>query len=173
MSKESLTYEDLIQIVRLIESSSHFRELHLRVGEIEIDLRSKIDNAAYASQDTPQKVEPDAGVRRDDAHGGEVSDAVEIDMADASDAALSTPDGSIVVRSPMVGTFYRAPEPGAKPFVDVGSRVEPDTTVCIIEVMKLMSSIPAEAGGIVTHILVKDAEFVQADQPLLIIDPEG
>lgn len=81
------------------------------------------------------------------------------------------PEGAVVVRSPMVGTFYRAPEPGAKPFVEVGAAVVPDTTVCIIEVMKLMNSIPAQCHGTVTGILVADGEAVEYGQPLIAINP--
>jgi acetyl-CoA carboxylase biotin carboxyl carrier protein len=69
----------------------------------------------------------------------------------------------------MVGTFYRAPEPGAHPFVEVGQRVEADTVVCIIEVMKLMNSIPAGCAGVVTHILVEDAQPVEYGQVLVVI----
>ena len=72
----------------------------------------------------------------------------------------------------MVGTFYRAPEPGAPPFVAVGQKVAPETTVCIIEVMKLMNSIPAGVSGTVTHVLVDDAEPVDSGQVLIIIDPK-
>ena len=73
----------------------------------------------------------------------------------------------------MVGTFYCAPEPGAKPFVQVGQKVEPDTTVCIIEVMKLMNSIAAGVAGTVTHVLVDDAEPVDAGQVIIVIDPKA
>jgi acetyl-CoA carboxylase biotin carboxyl carrier protein len=79
----------------------------------------------------------------------------------------------VVVRAPMVGTFYRAPEPGAAPFVEAGQHVTADTTVCIIEVMKLMNSIPAGCTGVVTHVLVKDAEPVEYGQPLIAIRPDA
>ena len=76
------------------------------------------------------------------------------------------------VTSPMVGTFYRAPEPGAKPFVDVGARVKPDTIVCIIEVMKLMNSVTAGVAGVVTHVLVENGQMVEHGQPLVAIRPK-
>lgn len=72
----------------------------------------------------------------------------------------------------MVGTFYRKPEPGAKPFVEVGDEVNPDTTVCIIEVMKLMNSISAGCKGRVTHVLANDAEPVDIGQLLILIEPK-
>ena len=69
----------------------------------------------------------------------------------------------------MVGTFYRAPEPGAAPFVVPGVRVEPATIVCIIEVMKLMNSVAAGVSGVVTQVFVENAQMVEHGQPLLAI----
>jgi acetyl-CoA carboxylase biotin carboxyl carrier protein len=71
----------------------------------------------------------------------------------------------------MVGTFYRAPAPGAPPFIEVGQSVEPDTTICIIKVMKLMSPIVAGTRGTVTQILANNAELVEYDQLLVVIEP--
>ncbi|BCQ28405.1 hypothetical protein NK8_65940 (plasmid) [Caballeronia sp. NK8] len=73
----------------------------------------------------------------------------------------------------MVGTFYRSPEPGAKAFVEVADAVEAESTVCIIEVMKLMNSIAAGAGGVVTHVLVEDGDPVEYGQPLIVIAPKS
>ena len=71
----------------------------------------------------------------------------------------------------MVGTFYRAPQPGAPPFVEVGQAVKPDSVVGIIEVMKLMNSITAGVHGTVEQILVGDASQVEAGQPIIVIRP--
>ncbi len=71
----------------------------------------------------------------------------------------------------MIGTFYRAPAPGAAAFVEVGQTVEPDTTVCIIEVMKLMNSIPADAYGTVMQVLVEDGATIEQAQPLIVLQP--
>ena len=76
-----------------------------------------------------------------------------------------------VVKSPIVGTLYEAPSPGAPPFVDIGQQVEVETTVCIIEVMKLMNSIPAGARGVVTQIQAADGDPVEYGQILMVIDP--
>jgi acetyl-CoA carboxylase biotin carboxyl carrier protein len=72
----------------------------------------------------------------------------------------------------MVGTFYRSPEPGAPPFVEPGSRVEADTILCIIEVMKLMNSVTAGVAGVVAHVFVENAQMVEYGQPLIAIRPE-
>jgi acetyl-CoA carboxylase biotin carboxyl carrier protein len=85
-------------------------------------------------------------------------------------APVAFPENAILIKSPMVGTFYRASEPGARPFVAIGQTVEPDATVCIIEVMKLMNSIPAGVRGVVTHIAVDDGEPVEYGQVLLAIE---
>jgi acetyl-CoA carboxylase biotin carboxyl carrier protein len=75
-----------------------------------------------------------------------------------------------VVTSPMVGTAYRAPEPGARPFVDVGSEVKPGETLLIIEAMKTMNQIPAPRAGTVIQILIEDGHPVEYGQPLMIIE---
>ena len=70
-------------------------------------------------------------------------------------------DGVITISAPMIGTFYRAEAPGATPYVDVGSRVEPDTVVCLIEVMKMMNPIPAGVSGTLVDVCVDNAELVE------------
>ncbi len=71
----------------------------------------------------------------------------------------------------MLGTFFRAQAPGTPPFVEVGSRVEPDTTVCIIEVMKMMNSVPAGVAGTITEICARNAELVEYGEPLFRVEP--
>lgn len=75
-----------------------------------------------------------------------------------------------VVKSPMVGTFYRSPSPGAAVFVDQGSAVKPGDTLCIIEAMKLLNEIEAEVGGTITRILVENGQPVEYGQPLFVIE---
>jgi acetyl-CoA carboxylase biotin carboxyl carrier protein len=77
------------------------------------------------------------------------------------------------IRSPMVGTFYRAPEPGAEPYVKSGSRITPGQTVCIIEAMKIMNEIEAEIAGLVREISVEDGQPVEFGQVLFRVDPNG
>jgi acetyl-CoA carboxylase biotin carboxyl carrier protein len=80
-------------------------------------------------------------------------------------------DGLHTINSPMLGTFYRAQAPGAQPFVEVGSRVEPDSTVCIIEVMKMMNSIPAGVSGTIVAVCPQNAELVEYGAPLFRVQP--
>ena len=74
------------------------------------------------------------------------------------------------VLAPLVGTFYNAPSPGAKPFVEVGARVQPGQAVGIIEVMKVMNEVASDVAGVVDEILVQNGHPVQYEQPLMIID---
>ena len=91
-------------------------------------------------------------------------------------AAVSTPapfaisSSERLITSPMIGTFYRRPSPSSPPFVEVGKRVKPDTDVCIVEVMKLLNTIPAECSGTVSRILVEDGESIEAGQALMVIE---
>ena len=77
------------------------------------------------------------------------------------------------IKSPMVGTFYRSPEPGAEPYVKVGSRITSGQTVCIIEAMKIMNEIEAEITGVVREVCVDDAQPVEFGQVLFRVDPNG
>ena len=164
--KEILSYDDLLQIVELIKSAEAFSEFHLKIGEIELDLRKSGPSAAAPARavaaQSPAPVEAPM-----------TEDALPEPSPHSFAPAVDIPPGSAVIKSPMVGTFYRSPEPGAKPFVEIGQKVSTDTTVCIIEVMKLMNSLPAGTSGRVTHILVGDAEPVEMGEPLIVIDPKG
>jgi acetyl-CoA carboxylase biotin carboxyl carrier protein len=83
------------------------------------------------------------------------------------------PEVAATVRSPLVGTFYAAPSPGADPFVRVGDEIEPGQTVGIVEAMKLMNPIVADEAGVVAEVLVGDAESVEYDQVIMRLRPPG
>jgi acetyl-CoA carboxylase biotin carboxyl carrier protein len=152
LRNENLTYEDVLRIVELVKSTQ-FSEFRLKVGEIEVHLRR--NNGAAQQHAAPQPA----------------AIAAEGDPA-PRDAERHFPSDVVLVRSPMVGTFYRAPAPAAAPFVKVGQRVEPGTTVCIIEVMKLMNSIAADTRGVVAKILVENGAYVEYAQALMVIRPD-
>jgi acetyl-CoA carboxylase biotin carboxyl carrier protein len=86
-------------------------------------------------------------------------------------APHAPPNGELEIKSPMIGTFYRAPSPEAANYIEVGSEVNPDTVVCIIEAMKVMNEIKAEAKGVVTQILVENAKPVEFGQGMFKIRP--
>jgi acetyl-CoA carboxylase biotin carboxyl carrier protein len=77
------------------------------------------------------------------------------------------------IKSPMVGTFYTAPEPGAEPYVRIGQRISAGQTVCIVEAMKIMNEIEAEVSGVIREIGVEDAQPVEFGQVLFRVDPNG
>jgi acetyl-CoA carboxylase biotin carboxyl carrier protein len=95
--------------------------------------------------------------------------AREPDPASAMAEASETIEGH-AVKSPMVGTFYRSPSPGSKPFVDVGSQVAAGDTLCIIEAMKILNQIESDKAGTVKKILVDNGQPVEYNEPLFIID---
>lgn len=95
--------------------------------------------------------------------------AVEVSAPAPAPAAPAAPAGH-VVKSPMVGTFYRSSSPGAKAFVEVGSTVKEGETVCIVEAMKILNEIEADKSGTVTQILVQNGQAVEYGQPLFVIE---
>ena len=90
--------------------------------------------------------------------------------APAPASASAAPDKSKIIESPIVGTFYRSSTPGSDAFVKVGSKVEADQTVCIIEAMKVMNEIKAEKSGVIKEILVENGEPVEFGQPLFVLE---
>jgi acetyl-CoA carboxylase biotin carboxyl carrier protein len=111
-------------------------------------------------QPAPARAQPSEQAARPPDHDGH-------DAATAAAAALKE------IKSPMVGTYYKSPEPGADPYVKVGSRVAPGQTVCIIEAMKIMNEIEAEFGGVIREVLADDAQPVEFGQVLFRVDPHG
>jgi acetyl-CoA carboxylase biotin carboxyl carrier protein len=97
--------------------------------------------------------------------GGRAADDEPEPTAPAAPAAGTHP-----VESPMLGVFYRAPAPGATPYVEVGARVEADTVVCLIEVMKMMNSVAAGVAGTIVEVCAENAELVEHGQPLFRIE---
>jgi acetyl-CoA carboxylase biotin carboxyl carrier protein len=88
----------------------------------------------------------------------------------AQPAARATDGAAATIAAPMPGTFYRAEGPGMAPFVDVGTRVEPDTIVCIIEIMKMMNSVPAGVSGTIVEVCAEDAQLVGDGEPLFRVE---
>jgi acetyl-CoA carboxylase biotin carboxyl carrier protein len=149
----SLTAADVAEIMRLVEQSG-FDELTLEMEGTKISLRrgapagtpALAPIAVAAPQPAPAKPTP---------------------VAATADPALQA------LLSPMLGTFYRAPKPGAPPFVEVGSQVEEDTIVGIIEVMKLMNTVRAGVRGTVAEILMADGVLAEYGETLLRVRKSG
>jgi len=146
-----LTAKDVAEIARLLEESD-FEELHVEQDGLKLTLKRSTapKHAAGESAARPW-----------------ASPAPGTDHGPRGELPASAADGSVNVIAPLVGIFYRAPKPGAPPYIEVGSQVETDTIIGIIEVMKLMNAVRAEVQGTVTEILVPDGAAVEYGQVLL------
>ena len=148
---------DVKKVRRLIElmKEHDLSELDLKQADNRVRIRRGGEVVAYSA---PAPVAP-----RPAAGAAEAAPAKE----SAADARM------LVIKSPMVGTFYRASGPDAAPFVKVGDRIGPEKTVCIVEAMKVFNEIPAGLSGQVVAILVENGAPVEFGQPLIKVDPEG
>jgi len=99
--------------------------------------------------------------------------AAERGEGEAAAAPSGVADNHLEIKSPMVGTFYAQPEPGAEPYVRTGTRITPGKTLCIIEAMKIMNPVDAEVSGVIVETLVEDAQPVEFGQVLFRVDPNG
>lgn len=160
-----LSKDDVFKIIRMIEESG-YDDVRLEIGEFKVHVQKHASGAPVvevSGQREAPRTQPAAAA---------CSAGAPASPGSRSAPADKIPDGAIVVHAPMLGTFYRAPAPGEKPFVEVGARVNPDDTVGLVEVMKLFSSIKAGAAGSVLDILAENATMVEHGQPLMIIQPE-
>jgi acetyl-CoA carboxylase biotin carboxyl carrier protein len=150
-----------------------WQELHLKIGGLELFV-SKTPGAAAPS--TPIAHHPTESALFPTTHATAIS-APPHAFASASGGvrtkpgSADVPDHWVAVRAPNLGTFYSSPKPGAPPYVSLGQTVNADTEVCLIEVMKLFTSVLAGISGAVRKVLVKDGELVEYDQPLFLIEP--
>ncbi len=142
------------KLIELLEASD--------VAEIEIHEGEESVRISRIGSSTPAMVMPAAAPAPAPAAAPAVADN---DAAPAEDAE---PEGHII-RSPMVGTFYRAPSPTSKPFVEEGSKVSAGDTLCIIEAMKILNQIESDIAGTVQKILVENGQPVEYNQPLFVI----
>jgi acetyl-CoA carboxylase biotin carboxyl carrier protein len=152
----TLSYDEISEILKLIDESS-CDEFVLETGDIKLVVRRRGacgTGASIESANTTSIVP---------------SPAAPIESAPRPITARS---GANVVPAPMVGTFYRSPSPGAPPFVEVGSKVTKGVPICIIEVMKLFTTIHAEWSGTVTEIGAENASLVEYGQMLFMIVPD-
>lgn len=154
---------DLRKIKKLIEllEESQLAEIEIHEGEESVRL---IRHHAQQSVAAPQAYHVAPAPPTPGGAAPVTTSAASTD----DDAPADLPEGE-VVRSPMVGTFYSAPNPDADPFVKVGSAVAAGDTLCLIEAMKMFNQIEAEFGGKVVAVLVEDGQPVEFDEPLFVI----
>ncbi|KIG05826.1 acetyl-CoA carboxylase biotin carboxyl carrier protein [Caballeronia concitans] len=154
---------DLRKLKTLIDlvSESGISELEVTEGEGKVRI---VKNAAPVYMQAPQQYAPQASA----PVAPSISAGVDAGAGAPATPASAAPQGHIVT-SPMVGSFYRAPSPGADPFVQVGDTVKEGQTICIIEAMKLLNEIEADKSGVVKEILVENGQAVEYGQPLFVI----
>ncbi len=172
MSRNSGMSSDLDDIEKLIADfqQGSMRELHVRAGGVEIYLSN--DPAASGLDAGPAPLTQVLPAAAPPSAAKPVSSPV-APAAVAAPPAMSAdiPEGGVVVHAPYLGAFYRAPKPGEPAYVEIGGRVAPDSELCLIEVMKLFTTVRAGVAGTVHSILVQDGQMVEAEQPLFIIVP--
>ena len=152
----SLTAADVAEIMRLVEQSG-FDELTLEIDGMKLSLRRGASAESSVS-------------------GAAVAETSAVSPTSAPRAAASTAPADPNVHdvtSPLLGTFYRAPKPGAPPFVEVGAQVDEETVVAIIEVMKLMNTVRAGVRGTVTEVLLGDGALAEYGETLLRVRKSG
>jgi acetyl-CoA carboxylase biotin carboxyl carrier protein len=146
MSKDlNFTHEDVTEIVTILDKTPYDR-LDIRTGRFTL-------RVIRSGEGWTQELE-----FVDDAPAAAVA---------APEAVAAEAAGITAIRSPLPGTFYRAPQPGAAPFVEVGATVTPDTVIAIIETMKLMTSVTAGCAGVIDEIVAQNASLVEADAVLM------
>jgi acetyl-CoA carboxylase biotin carboxyl carrier protein len=166
MNTPSSSNQDIFEvrkIRRLVElmKEHDLCEIDLQQGDVKIQLRRSVAGGAVAAAPVvyASPAVPNAALS--------AASAAAAPAAEGSKASENT----IVVKSPMVGTFYSAPDPESPSYVKVGDHIGPDTTVCIVEAMKVFNQIPAEVSGRIVAVLVENGESVEFGQPLFKVDP--
>jgi len=152
---------ELEQLIAEFEKSG-LRELHVVRDGVEIYLSNDGNSVGLSTGAAPEA----APVGPAPAAAGAPPPAP---AAAPTPAAEAWPEGAQIVRAPYLGTFYRAPKPGSPPYVEVGSAVTAESELCLVEVMKLFTTVRAPAAGVVHAILSQDGALVEADQPLFVI----
>ncbi|MBP5981454.1 MAG: acetyl-CoA carboxylase biotin carboxyl carrier protein [Halomonas sp.] len=152
---------DIRKVKKLIEllEESNISEIEIQEGEESVRISRHPNGATWQPQPMPQ-------------YGYPAQAPAPAPAPAAPGADVETQGASFrgeAVNSPMVGTFYRSPAPGAKSFVEVGDTVKQGDTVCIVEAMKMMNQIEADRDGVVEAILVEDGEPVEFDQPMIVL----
>ena len=175
---DTTNFNELKSLLEWVNQSGDIEELSIKYGDIELAL-SKTPGGLSHLKAAPAPAAPEAPKAEAPAPEPAPAPAAAPAPAEApkeeapkAEAAPASSSNGVEVKSPMVGTFYAAPKPGADPFVKVGDTVEVGQVLCIVEVMKLMNNIEAKTAGTVTEILVDNEDAVEHGQPLMVIEPK-
>jgi acetyl-CoA carboxylase biotin carboxyl carrier protein len=160
-----LTEDDVLHILKLIDESK-FDYFQLEVGELKITV-SKGDPIPLSSNTPTAAVTHAPSPAPAEARKAPVAPSPQKEAP----KPVTIPEGLVPITAPILGTFYVAPEPGAPPFVSVGATVTEDTTVGLIEVMKVFNSVRSAVKGVITELVVQNGQFVEYGQPLYLVKP--
>lgn len=179
---DTTNFNELKSLLEWVNQSGDIEELSIKYGDIELALSKTPGGlshlkAAPAAAPAPAPVAPEAPKAESPAPAQAEAPTpapaeAPKEEAPKPEAAPASSGNGVEVKSPMVGTFYAAPKPGADPFVKVGDTVEVGQVLCIVEVMKLMNNIEAKTAGTVTEILVDNEDAVEHGQTLMVIEPK-
>ncbi len=173
----NLTPRDIEWIVELFKAGT-WNELELRYGELDLFLSKRADDRPSWATEAAASPAPATALAPPAAPLAPLAPTTPAPRGPAQAAAGSRaapplPEGHIVVEAPSLGSFYRSAKPGAPPFVALGAKVLADSELCLIEVMKLFTTLRAGVNGTVMQILVADGAMIERGQPLFIIDTHG
>jgi acetyl-CoA carboxylase biotin carboxyl carrier protein len=158
---------DIESLVRQFDSSD-WTELHVKTNDFEVYLSTN-PNSSKPGGHKDAAAPVNASVSTSNV--GSKAESVDVVKSKTESARSVVPEGMVGVTAPNLGTFYSSPKPGAAPYVSVGDRVTADTEVCLIEVMKLFTPVRSGIDGVIKEICVADAEMIEYQQLLVIIDP--
>jgi acetyl-CoA carboxylase biotin carboxyl carrier protein len=167
-----LTEEEVQKILRLVDELD-YGDIHLEIGDLKVDLVKQRPSDDHASPGSGSRSAQPRPAHRLESNAR--TDAISSTNSPRQTGEIATTPivGAHVVVAPIAGTFYRAPAPGANPFVEIGQHVAASDPVCLLEVMKLFQSIPAGIAGKVMQVLVADATAVAQGQPLFAIERDN
>lgn len=170
---DSLSDDDIRRIALLVETldRSTFDYLTLDVGGMKLTIGKGEPPATAAAPAAPAAPKLAAPAEAPVPATIAAAPAEAPVPATATAAGSSVDDGSVAIAAPVIGRFYATPQPGAAPYVSVGDTVTPETTVGLIEVMKVFTAIPAGVSGVVTEVYVKTEQFVEYGQMLFRVRP--
>jgi acetyl-CoA carboxylase biotin carboxyl carrier protein len=157
-----LLASDLATLMEAFEAQG-WKELRVQTGDFSLLLSE--DESAEVRAAAPENASPAVA-------GPSAQQSPSPSSTSAPSLGIRDPSWSAIV-APSLGTFYRSPKPGSAPFVEVGDPVTPGTEICLLEVMKLFTSVTAGVAGVVREIVARDAELVEGGQPLFYIEPQG
>ncbi|MGH7767217.1 MAG: acetyl-CoA carboxylase biotin carboxyl carrier protein [Candidatus Binatia bacterium] len=161
-----LTQEEVLKILDLIEKSN-FDYMQLQVGELKLT----VSKGNYVPGSNAEAQPKSATTAKPQAKAKEAKPKEK--TAAPKPKAAAKIDGGLEIPAPMVGTFYAAPEPGAAPFVRLGSTINEETTVALIEVMKVFNAVQSRVRGTIADVCVQNGEFVEYGQTLFVVKPDN